>query len=120
MIQSIATLAIYVNDQAQAETFWTQKIGFVVFAKFPMGNGLQWVEVGPPGGQTRLVLYPKSFKPDWNERKPSIVFQCDSVEITYKLFQDRGVNVGSPPQQTPMGTFASFLDDDGNDFLLKS
>lgn len=119
MIQSIATVAIYVNDQSQAESFWTQKIGFVVFAKVPMGNGLQWIEVGPPGGQTRIVLYPRSFKPDWQERKPSVVFQCDNVAQTALDFAAKGVAVGQA-QSTSMGTFASFSDEDGNEFLLKS
>jgi lactoylglutathione lyase len=119
MIQSIATFAVYVDDQNAAETFWTQKIGFVLFAKFPMGNGLTWLEVGPAGGQTRLVLYPKAFKPDWSERKPSVVFQCDNVAQTIAAFQAKGVSVGAA-QNTNMGTFASFSDEDGNDFLLKS
>lgn len=119
MIQSIATVAIYVNDQAQAEAFWTKKIGFVVFAKVPMGNGLHWIEVGPPGGQTRIVLYPRSIKADWSERKPSIVFQCDNVAQTIADFFAKGVSVG-PAQNTNMGTFAPFSDDDGNEFLLKS
>jgi lactoylglutathione lyase len=83
MIKWIATQAVYVSDQGAAEEFWKNKVGFEVIATRGMGNGLRWLEVAPPGAQSRLVLYPKSLMKDWNERQPSIVFECDDVERTY-------------------------------------
>ncbi len=120
MIQHIATQAVYVTDQQKAEDFWVKKVGFEVLAKNEMGNGLYWLEVGPPKIQTRIVLYPRSIMKDWEKKNPSLVFQCDNVEKTFLDFKDKGVEMGMAPNRMPFGTFASFKDPDGNEFLMKS
>lgn len=75
MITQIKTAAVYVSDQREAEDFWAKKIGFEVAAKNEMGDGLYWLEVRPRGAYSALVLYPRSAMKEWNEMKPSIVFQ---------------------------------------------
>jgi len=120
MIKNIATQAVYVTDQQKAEEFWTEKIGFVTVAKHDMGNGLFWLEVGPETAQSKIVLYPKGLMKDWNERRPSIVFECDDVDKTYRHLKERGVTVGAEPHQMKWGKFSSFSDPDGNEFVIKS
>jgi hypothetical protein len=55
----------YVSDQSAAADFWTNKVEFQIVST-----------------QSRLVLYPESLMNDWNERKPSIVFECEDVDRT--------------------------------------
>jgi lactoylglutathione lyase len=43
MISSIATVAVYVDDQQKAKDFWTNKVGFEVYAEFPMGPNAHWL-----------------------------------------------------------------------------
>lgn len=49
MIKQIATVAIYVEDQQKAKTFWSEKVGFEVVANHPMGPNSFWLEVAPKG-----------------------------------------------------------------------
>ena len=119
MIKWLATQAVYVSDQRASEDFWKNRVGFEVITRRELGNGLYWLEVAPPGAQSRLVLYPRSLMKDWNERKPSIVFECDDVDQTYGELKRRGVEVGGPPVSMQWGKFASFKDLDGNEFGLR-
>ncbi len=64
MIQTIATAAVYVEDQQKALAFWTQQVGFEVHREKPMGPDASWIEVGPAGAASCLVLYPRSMMED--------------------------------------------------------
>jgi predicted enzyme related to lactoylglutathione lyase len=119
MITSIATAAVYVQDQEQSVDFWTAKVGFVVHASHPMGPDVSWIEVGPHDAAACLVLYPKKMMPDWAERKPSIVFACEDVSRTYDELSARGVRFTQPPKQMAWGDFAIFEDLDGNSYGLR-
>ncbi|CAH0120892.1 hypothetical protein PAE9249_03416 [Paenibacillus sp. CECT 9249] len=119
MIRSIATVAVYVEDQQKAKEFWTKRAGFDVVAEFPMGPNAVWLEVAPKGAQSRLVIYPKSMMKDWNQRKASIVFECDDVGQAYETMKAAGVEFADEPKQMQWGTYATFKDSDGNEFLLK-
>ena len=57
--------------------------------------------------------------PDWRERQPSIVFECDDLQATYTAMNGRGVRFTQPPQPLPWGPFALFEDLDGNTFGLR-
>lgn len=119
MIENIGTVAIYVEDQERSRQFWTEQVGFELGRSESMGPGGSWIEVAPTGSQTRLVLYPKSMMKNWEELKPSIVFECADIEKTYEKMRGNGVQFLSEPQKMNWGTFAQFRDPDGNTFLLK-
>lgn len=119
MIKKIATTAVYVDDQQKAVEFWTKQVGFQVHRDKPMGPQARWIEVGPPGAESCLVIYPKSMMEDWAERKPSIVFECDDVQKTYEEMRERSVQFKQPPQEMPWGPFAIFVDLERNWFGLR-
>lgn len=85
-----------------------------------MGPQGDWVELAPKGGQSCLVLYPRAMMPDWENRRPSIVFHCADVEQTYQELVARGVEFREAPKRLPWGIFAQFTDPDGNEFLIHS
>jgi lactoylglutathione lyase len=118
MITQIGTAAVYVSDQKAAEDFWTKKIGFEVSSKKEMGGGAYWLEVKPKGAQSALVLYPRSGMKEWEEMKPSIVFQCDNFDETLEQLKGNDVNVGRPMSLT-WGKFLEFKDPDGNEFGIR-
>src|SRR5580700_2777295 len=97
MIGAIKTVGVYVDDQQKAVDFYTQKLGFTLRRSLPMGPHAQWIEVSPPGGQSCLVLYPKSMMTNWAELKPSIVFQCSNVEGACRELEAKGVRITMPP-----------------------
>ncbi len=118
MITNIKTVAVYVSDQEVALRFYTEKLGFEVVRNQPMGPRGNWIEVAPAGAQTRMVMYPRSMMEDWEQRKPSIVLGCEDTESTYRALSERGVDFTQAPTKIPWGTFATFVDPDGNEFVL--
>lgn len=66
MITSVDFVSIDVSDQQRAKRFYTEVLGFEELTDVPMGDpdGPRWIEVRPPGAQTRVVLY---HNPDGNE-----------------------------------------------------
>jgi predicted enzyme related to lactoylglutathione lyase len=77
------------------------------------------LEVAPPGAASALVLYPKAMMPDWETRRPSVVFEVEDVEETCSRLAAAGVAFTTPPGEMPWGRFASFLDPEGNEFGLR-
>ena len=119
MIRRIATAAVYVEDQAAALRFWTEQVGFEEKRRLPMGPAGDWLEVGPAGAESALVLYPRALMDDWAERKPSLVFACDDVQAAYAAMSARGVHFRQPPREMPWGPFAIFEDAEGNWYGLR-
>jgi len=60
MLTRIGTITIQVSDQDKALEFYTKKLGFEKRMDQPMGPGQRWIEVAPPGAQTRILLYKAS------------------------------------------------------------
>jgi catechol 2,3-dioxygenase-like lactoylglutathione lyase family enzyme len=118
MVRKIATVAVYVEDQEAAERFWTEKLGFEVSKKLPMGPKAYWIELGPKGAESYITLFPKFMMPDWNERKPSLVFETDDIQKTYEELKAKGVDI-DPPKEMGFGIFTQFRDIDGNEFGLR-
>lgn len=116
---SIATVAVYVEDQKQALKFWTEQVGLSVLRSHPIGLDQNWVELRADGPGACLVLYPRSMMEDWAQRKPSVVFECDDVGRKYEELSARGVVFTQPPKQLPWGPFAIFADNEGNWFGLR-
>jgi lactoylglutathione lyase len=119
MIKKIATVGVYVDNQQKAVQFWTEQVGFVVHRSTPMTPEASWIEVGPEGAESALVIYPKVMMAGWEELKPSIVFQCEEIDALYDKMLKNGVVFLEEPQRQPWGTYARFQDLDGNEFLLK-
>jgi lactoylglutathione lyase len=115
----IATVGVYVDDQQKAEVFWTAKAGFGVRNRKDMGNGFFWLEVAPKDAETALVLYPKKLMTNYAELKPSIVFTCNDIDGYCAMLKQNGVFFNQELSAMPWGKFASFLDEDGNEFGLR-
>jgi|SRR5437660_5219322 len=118
VIEYARTVAVYVADQERALRFFTEQLGFELKADRPMGPDTRWIEVAPPGAQSHLVIYPRALMKDWAERKASIVFKCADTKAAAAELEARNVRIVMPPTDMPWGTFASFEDPDGNQFLL--
>jgi catechol 2,3-dioxygenase-like lactoylglutathione lyase family enzyme len=119
MIKNIATVGVYVDDQKKALQFWTEKLGFELRKNIDMGNGMSWMEVSPKGADSCLVLYPRKLMTNFAELKPSIVFLCEDIERFCAGLKERGVVFVKDLAELDWGKFASFQDEDGNEFGLK-
>ena len=119
MITGLKFAGIPTRDQEQAVRFWTEKIGCKVVTDQPVG-AQRWIELSIGRSETRIVL----FTPEGHEDRIGSFFNgsfaCDDVEKTWEQLSARGVAFKSPPEKQPWGTFAIFLDPDGNSFVLSS
>ncbi len=65
MIDAVATICIFVNDQDKAKAFYLDKLGFELHQDSPMGPDSRWIAVAPKGARTEVILY----KMDENSRR---------------------------------------------------
>ena len=120
MITHVKFVSIPTTDQDRALRFWTEQVGFTLMTDQPFSEKQRWIELKVGSSETRLVL----FTPDGQEARIGSFFNgalaCDDVEATHRQLSERGVEFDSPPQKQPWGTFATFRDPDGNQFVLSS
>lgn len=121
MIRGVKLVSVPVSDQEQAVAFYRDKLGFEKTTDAPFMEGKRWIEMTPPGGGTRVVLFPPmeghedrlgSFQP--------IVFTTDDVEREYENLTAQGVEFAQPPKKEQWGWSSVFKDQDGNMFALTS
>lgn len=120
MISHVKFVGVPVRDQDRALAFYTEKLGFRVATDQPMGGGQRWIELRLGSAETRLVL----FTPEGHEDRVGTFWNgslaCDDVEKTYRELTAKGVAFDGPPKKEPWGTYTTFRDPDGNQFVLGS
>jgi len=117
-LRAIEVVSIPVSDQDLAKAFYAETLGFTLNIDNPMGEGMRWVQLTPPGGGASIslitwnadVLPPGAIK--------EVYLQCDDIEGTVAALAERGVQFTRPVFDTPFGKFASFTDPDGNGWQL--
>ena len=118
MITHLKFVGIPTRNQDVALAFYTDKLGFKIVTDQPMSEKQRWIELRVGQSDSRGVL----FTPDGHEDRIGTFFNgafaCDNVEKTYDALVARGVEFTSAPKKEPWGTFATFKDPDGNQFVL--
>ena len=120
MITRVKFVAIPITDQERALKFYTEKVGFTLRTDQASGEGMRWIELEPPGGETRVVLFTADSHRLLIGTPSNITFGTGDVQRTYNEMKERGVEFTGPPTEQPWGTFAQFRDPDGNSFILSS
>ena len=118
MITHLKFVGIPTRNQDVALAFYTEKLGFKIVTDQPMGEKQRWIELRVGQSDSRVVL----FTPDGHEDRIGTFFNgsfaCDDVEKTYAELTARGVEFTSAPKKEPWGTYATFKDPDGNQFVM--
>jgi catechol 2,3-dioxygenase-like lactoylglutathione lyase family enzyme len=118
MIKAVKFVSIPVRDQDASIKFYIDKLGFKLITDQPFNEKQRWIELGIPGADTKLVL----FTMDGDEKRigsfMNFAFVSDNVEKTYNELNARGVSFMAPPKKEPWGTFVTFKDPDGNQFMI--
>jgi len=121
MIDSVATICIFVSDQDRAKTFYTEMLGFEVRSDAPMGES-RWLAVAPRGAQTEIILY--KMDENWDHyravmgKSQAITFHVKDLMTLHTNLQAQGVRITSEPDKQPWGTFMTIMDPDENSLLL--
>ena len=126
MLTNVGTITVHVTDQDKALAFYTEKLGFEARADMPMGPGQRWIEVAPPGAQTRILLYkptPEAPGADSYEvakakigKNTGMVLEVDDIEATFAELKAKGVTIIDELTQQPWGWWGVFADQDGNSY----
>lgn len=123
MINSIAKITLYVENQDEAKRFWTEKMGFQVRLEQQMGPDMKWLEVGPDQESTAVfVLYERKLMEaqngEVNTGHPSVILSASDLKGTHERLVNNGVRVEDIVKM-PYGSMFTFYDMDGNRFLLR-
>jgi lactoylglutathione lyase len=117
-ITHVGLVSIHCRDLERAIGFYTTTLGFTKTTDAPMGPGSRWVEVTPPGGNTRLTLLHGADNPGWQPEKigegMSTTFEVTDFEATCKGLTAQGVKFRAPPKKEFWGWWAEIVDSEGN------
>ncbi|WP_188828269.1 VOC family protein [Nocardia camponoti] len=121
----IGVTSVFVDDQAKAEGFYIDTLGFVLKDKVPLG-AYDWVTVVSPAdvNGTQLLLEPdqhpaaKAYKTAlYAEGIPVMSLAVDDVEEEHRRLEILGVRFQQPP--TVMGPVVTAVLDDTCGNLLQ-
>ncbi|MCB0695726.1 MAG: VOC family protein [Chitinophagaceae bacterium] len=132
MISKLTHTFIYVSDQDESVTFYTEILGFELKANIPLGPDKKWVTVSPPANKDLEIVLMKASEGPFYTREMAeeinqmvsngtlgwCVFECKDIYATYEELKRKGVIFKAPPMETPSGVSASFKDNSGNWFSL--
>lgn len=119
MITKVDIVGAYVSDQQRALEFYTQKLGMELRTDQPMGPDQRWIEVGPKGHDTKIVLYTPEGQEDRVGTFAAFTLSCDDIKATYEDLKAKGVEFAQPPEMQPWGMMMAILkDQDGNTIVM--
>lgn len=118
MITNIDAISVVVADQDDALAYYRDALGFDVRMDDTMTNGMRFLMVAPPEGQSGIVLFPAG-----GDVKPGgsfgTVLATADCRATHAELAGRGVSFSEEPAvQEWGGVQAQFSDPDGNHFVL--
>ena len=116
-IRSFEILSVPVSDPQRAKRFYTDVLGFDLVRESPMGPGMTWIQLAPPGqGVTiALVTWFETMKPGGLQ---GVMVNTDDIDAEHETLRQRGL-VLSEIRQEPWGRYAMFNDPDGNGWILR-
>ncbi len=130
----ISTMQLWVHDQEEALSFWTEKVGFEVRSDvtLPELGDFRWLAVGPPGQEDiSIVLMAIPGPPVMDAATKqqveelmskgfagTVFLATDDIKATYEELKGRGVEFTEEPSERPYGIDSAFRDPSGNSIRL--
>jgi predicted enzyme related to lactoylglutathione lyase len=130
----LANAQLWVNDQDEALTFYTEKVGFEVKADVTMPElgDFRWLTVGPPNQDDfSVVLMAIPGEPVMDAATADqvrdlmakgfsggVFLTTDDCQASYDELKARGVEFTEAPEERPYGIDAGFRDPSGNSIRL--
>jgi lactoylglutathione lyase len=121
MIDSLATVCVFVKDQDKAKEFYTEVLGFELRQDSPMGES-RWIAVAPKGALTEVILY--KMDENWQHysqvqgKSQALTFNVTDMTALHADLKAKGVRITQEPDPQPWGTYMMILDQDDNGLLL--
>ena len=109
----VRTVAVSVADQDRAVEFYVDTLGFEKRMDTPIGEGLRWIEVAPPGARVSIALSPASDR--------SAVGVDSGIRLTtvdadreHAAMRQRGIDADDVLRWPDVPAMFTFRDVDGN------
>jgi catechol 2,3-dioxygenase-like lactoylglutathione lyase family enzyme len=121
MNQTIAHIAILVNDYDEAIDFYTQKLQFTLVEDTTLSDTNRWVLVAPPGSTGCCLLFAKADNKEQKSRvgnqtggRVFLFLNTDNFQLDFQNLLDHNVTIVRQPVKELYGTVAVFADLYGN------
>ena len=121
MVQSIAHIALVVDDYDEAIKFYTEKLNFTLLEDTPQSATKRWVLVAPPGARECSLLLAKGVGEEQRSRvgnqtggRVFLFLQTDDFWRDYEKMRARDIHFVRDPKVEEYGTVAVFADLYGN------
>ena len=130
----IANAQLWVHDQDEALSFYTEKVGMEVRSDItvPELGDFRWLAVSPPGQEdVSITLMAIPGEPVMDATTAgqvsdlmskgfagTVFLTSDDVQADYEAMSGRGVEFSEPPEERPYGTDTAFRDPSGNNVRL--
>jgi catechol 2,3-dioxygenase-like lactoylglutathione lyase family enzyme len=133
MLNQLANVQVWVNDQDEALAFYTDKLGFEVRedVTVPELGNFRWLSVGVPGQDVAIVLMAVPGAPVFDDEtrqqildllakgaSGGLFFTTEDCRASYEELAARGVEFTQEPTEQPYGIDAGFRDPSGNQFRM--
>lgn len=109
----IRTVAIAVTDQDRALRFYLETLRFEKRMDQPIGDGIRWIEVAPPGARVSLALTPESDDLRAGSNT-GIRFASADVNAEHRTLTHLGVDTDALLDWPDVPAMFTFRDVDGN------
>jgi catechol 2,3-dioxygenase-like lactoylglutathione lyase family enzyme len=121
MKQSIAHIALVVDDYDEAIKFYTEKLDFTLLEDTPQSETKRWVLVAPKGSEECCLLLAKGVGEEQRSRignqtggRVFLFLRTDDFWRDYENLRRKGVHFAREPKTEDYGTVAVFADLYGN------
>ena len=134
MLKNLTNVQVWVHDQDEALTFYTEKLGMELRedVTVPELGNFRWLTVGVPGQPDVAVTLmavpgPPVFDEETRQQIMGLVskgaatglfFSTEDVQSTYEELRGRGVEFQQEPTEQPYGIDAGFRDPSGNQMRM--
>jgi catechol 2,3-dioxygenase-like lactoylglutathione lyase family enzyme len=133
MLNQLANVQVWVNDQEEALAFYTDKLGFEVRedVTVPELGNFRWLSVAVPGQDVAIVLMAVPGAPVFDDEtrqqildllakgaSGGLFFTTEDCRASYEELASRGVEFTQEPTEQPYGVDAGFRDPSGNQFRM--
>jgi len=130
----IANAQLWVHDQDEALTFYTEKVGMEVRADVTLSEmgDFRWLTVGPPGQEDVSITLmaipgPPVMDAETAEQVREVMAKgfagtvfltTEDCQASYEELKGRGVEFTETPEKRPYGIDSGFRDPSGNSIRL--
>jgi len=121
MKQTIAHIALVVDDYDEAIKFYTEKLNFTLVEDTVQSETKRWVLVAPKGAEECCLLLAKGVGEEQKSRignqtggRVFLFLKTDDFWRDYKNMQTQGITFVREPKNEEYGTVAVFADLYGN------